>query len=57
MTLLLVFPEHVLKFIDTLIDEENVCSVHGIGLEVLSVVLSKQFNVRVALNHGLYTSH
>jgi hypothetical protein len=46
-------PEHVLRFIDMLIDKENMCGVHDIGLEVLSVILSKQLNIGAALEHGL----
>jgi hypothetical protein len=46
-------PEDVLGFIDKLIDNEKKCGVHDIGLEVFSVVLSKQLNISVALEHGL----
>ncbi|MCC6014289.1 MAG: hypothetical protein LM564_01120 [Desulfurococcaceae archaeon] len=46
-------PDHVLRFIDTLIDKERKCGVHDIGLEVLSVMLSRQLNIGVALDHGL----
>jgi hypothetical protein len=48
-------PEHILRFIDMLIDKENMCGVHDIGLEVLSVILSKQLNIGAALKHGLPT--
>jgi hypothetical protein len=46
-------PEDVLRFIDELIDNEEKCGVHDIGLEVLSAVLSKQLNISVAMEHGL----
>jgi hypothetical protein len=46
-------PEHVLKFIDRLIDDENGCGVHDVGLEVLSVMLNKRLNIGVAIEHGL----
>jgi hypothetical protein len=48
-------PEHVLGFIDRLIDDERRCGVHDIGLEVLSVMLSRRLDIRVALDHGLST--
>ncbi len=48
-------PEHVLGFIDRLIDDERMCGVHDIGLEVLSVMLSRRLNIGVALDHGLST--
>jgi hypothetical protein len=48
-------PEHVLGFIDRLIDDERRCGVHDIGLEVLSVMLSRRLNIGVALDHGLST--
>ena len=46
-------PEHVLKFIDRLIDDKDRCGVHDVGLEVLSVMLSKRLNIGVAIEHGL----
>ncbi len=46
-------PEHVLKFIDRLIDDENRCGVHDVGLEVLSVMLNKRLNMGVGIEHGL----
>jgi len=46
-------PEHVLKFIDRLIDDENRCGVHDVGLEVLSVMVNKRLNIGVAIEHGL----
>jgi len=46
-------PERVLRFIDMLIDKENMCGVHDVGLEVLPVISSKQLNIGVALEHGL----
>jgi hypothetical protein len=46
-------PNHVIGFIDKLIDDERRCGVHDIGLEVLSVMLSKRLNIGVALDHGL----
>jgi len=46
-------PEHVLKFIDRLIDDKDRCGVHDVGLEVLSVMLNKRLNIGVAIEHGL----
>jgi hypothetical protein len=45
-------PEDVLGFIDKLIDNEEKCGVHDIGLEVFSVVLSRQLNISVALEQA-----